>query len=228
MSSKPLQKLGLGLASLTFLLLISAALRSAHQSTDQSLRLSPTVSATDPAAAIEKEVARFRALFLLPDSVFTVFRSPELSASATQPRSDPRDMLTPSERSQLEKEEDMLRALAARPYTGNELLQVLSIRELRMQTEYEASMRRLTSELREEIQQLRGLKPAPRDSIDVAKDIAPFLAVGVAFLGFVGTTALAWSKEARERKQGELELEKQRLEVERLRSELTRRVDADA
>ncbi len=44
----------------------------------------------------------------------------------------------------------------------------------------------------------------------------------ISLLGFVITTFFAWRKERREREHSDLDLEKKRLEVERLRQELVR------
>lgn len=50
----------------------------------------------------------------------------------------------------------------------------------------------------------------------------------ISLLGFVITTFFAWRKERREREHSDLDLEKKRLEVERLRQELVRGRNQDS
>jgi hypothetical protein len=57
-------------------------------------------------------------------------------------------------------------------------------------------------------------------------DLAPFLAIAslftsfVTFIGFLISNTIAWRKDQRERNQFELDAEKKRLEIEKLRNEL--------
>jgi hypothetical protein len=65
-------------------------------------------------------------------------------------------------------------------------------------------------------------------------DLAPFLAIAslftsfVTFVGFLISNTMAWQKEQRERGQFELEVEKKRLEIEKLHRELAAMQSRDA
>ena len=60
-------------------------------------------------------------------------------------------------------------------------------------------------------------------TLSILISIASLLTSLASFVGFFITTALALRKEKREQRQADLDLEKKRLEIEKLRQELERR-----